>query len=941
METEIAMSAQGPTELLAFLEEHGFLAPTQVVEVGAGNPTRYADARALAGHLVERGWLTAYQANQLLQGRGGNLVLGPYRLLDRLGEGGMAQVFKAHHLSMDRVVALKIIPRERLSSSVVVTRFYREVRAVARLSHPNIVIAFDASQIGETHFLVMEFVEGIDLAKLVQQSGPLPISNACDYIRQAALGLQHAHEKGLVHRDIKPGNLMVTRPSPAEPPVIKILDFGLARFESENTQGTRLTQLGNIIGTVDYIAPEQAENAQTADIRADLYSLGCTLFYLLTGQPPFLGKDTVERIGARLGAVPSVRQGRREVPRDLEVVIARMMARHPAHRYQTPAEVAQALHAFAVPAKMGSARPKRAKVRPRVPPHPGNKERARTAPPPSIPTAPTVEEDSIFALTVAPESGDTARVRRRRGVGSVPYGCLAIGAFTVLLSAVLFLGWFVLVIDTPHQSDSTDPLTLLAPASAPDQPNAPDNPLVPPRPMLPTPPADRLPPGYTPPEQGRSRGERPLVPGDLQKPADRLPPGYTPPDQGRPRADRPLLPADLQKLVNQAIDRGVEHLKKNQLAFGAWDNRYTTALAALPGLTLLECGVPSSDPRIQKAARFVRDRVPYHNSDKTTYELSLALLFLDRLGEAKDKPLIQAIALRLVAGQLADGGWTYRLPMLPPDDENKLLRFLEQTRPAPRAVDRAVQKPGDLPPRLRRLPVAAHAAGKKAAANPLIQGVADNSNTQFATLALWAARRHDLPLERSLDLLARHFRKTQLSSGAWKYRPGWANDTPAMTGVGLLGLAVGHGLDVDKKTVKDAQIDKGLKALGKAIGKPLGADFLPQLRKNGKGQLVRAGRPQSPINLYLLWTVERVGVLYRVREMDGKDWYLWGVEQLLPSQAEDGSWFAGGYPGSTQPIDTCFALLFLKRANLTKDLTTRLEFVVEGRPPAVPGGSRE
>jgi hypothetical protein len=541
-------------------------------------------------------------------------------------------------------------------------------------------------------------------------------------------------------------------------------------------------------------------------------------------------------------------------------------------------------------------------------------------------------------------------------------------------------------------SDSSDPLTLLPPSSASNQPDAPDDPLAPPRSRL------------RPPS------------------ADRLPPGYTPPDQGRPLSERPLLPADLQKLVNQAIDRGVENLKKNQLAFGAWDNRYTTALAALPGLTLLECGVPPSDPRIQKAARFVRDRVPYHNNDKTTYELSLALLFLDRLADPKDKPLIQAIALRLVAGQLADGGWTYRLPMLPPDDENKLLRFLEQTRPAPRALDRVAQKPGDgkkldrperlpddkqgkldravpipgtsgkpsdkpgstrpldndpkpepkkqegrkpdagkpnpeakppanpaeakkainnLPPRLRRLPVAAQAAGKKAAANPLIQGVADNSNTQFATLALWAARRHDLPLERSLDLLARRFRKTQLSSGAWKYRPGWANDTPAMTGVGLLGLAVGHGLDADKKTVKDRQIDKGLKALGKAIGKPLGASFRRNVRTNGKGQLVRVGPPRSPINLYLLWTVERVGVLYRVREMDDKDWYLWGVEQLLPSQAEDGSWFAGGYPGSTQPIDTCFALLFLKRANLTRDLTTRLEFVVEGKPPAVPGGSLE
>jgi formylglycine-generating enzyme required for sulfatase activity len=353
---------------------------------------------------------------------------------------------------MDRVVALKIIPRERLSNSVVVARFYREVRAVAKLSHPNIVIAFDVNQVGETHFLAMEFVDGIDLAKLVQQSGPLPIPNACEYIRQAALGLQHAYEKGLVHRDIKPGNLMVARPSPDEPPVIKILDFGLARFESETTPGTRLTQLGKIIGTVDYIAPEQAQNAQTADIRADIYSLGCTLFYLLTGQPPFKGKDAVERIGARLGEVPSVRRGRQEVPRDLEVVIARMMARNPAQRYQTPSEVAQALRPFRRREEKHSARVKRSKPRP-PPPVPTREKESEpiTATLLDSPQPVVQDEDSISDFTEAPSSGAGGQ-RKRHGVGGVPNGFLALGGFVVVLVAVLLGGWFVVVIDTPHQS---------------------------------------------------------------------------------------------------------------------------------------------------------------------------------------------------------------------------------------------------------------------------------------------------------------------------------------------------------------------------------------------------------------------------------------------------------------------------------------------------------
>jgi serine/threonine-protein kinase len=339
-----------PPALLTFLRERGFLTPSQVQGLGGGIATQYADSRALASELLARNWLTAFQADQLLQGRGDELLLGPYRLLDRLGEGGMGQVFKARHQLMNRIVAIKIIPRDRVSSPEAVTRFYQEVRAVAKLSHPNIIIAHDFSQAGETHFLVMEHVEGIDLARLVQQSGPLSIPMGCDCIRQAALGLQHAHEKGLVHRDIKPGNLMVARPNPAEPPVIKILDFGLARQDSENTAGTRLTQVGTIVGTVDYMAPEQAENARTADIRADIYSLGCSLFYLLTGQPPFPGETTVERLSARLEGRPTpIRVLRPEMPEGLERVLRMMLARDPARRFQTPAEVAAALEGFAKP----------------------------------------------------------------------------------------------------------------------------------------------------------------------------------------------------------------------------------------------------------------------------------------------------------------------------------------------------------------------------------------------------------------------------------------------------------------------------------------------------------------------------------------------------------------------------------------------------------------
>jgi serine/threonine protein kinase/WD40 repeat protein len=335
-----------PTAFVEFVRDKQLVTPAQVQELRQLQ-AQFPEVRALAGELVRRGWLTPYQANQLLQGHGSELVLGPYRILERLGEGGMGQVFKARHVRMDRLIALKVIAKEHLAGRQAVERFTREARAAAQLSHPNIVVAHDADEVGNRHFLAMEHVEGTDLARLVKQSGPLPIAQACDYIRQAALGMQHAHERGVVHRDIKPSNLMVTRAGPGAAPVVKILDFGLARFESESARKTRLTHLGSLMGTVDYIAPEQADNARNADIRSDIYSLGCSLFYLLTGKPPFPGQDAVTKVVARLvDKPPSARALRPDIPPALDAVVAKMMGRVPAQRHQAPAEVASALESF-------------------------------------------------------------------------------------------------------------------------------------------------------------------------------------------------------------------------------------------------------------------------------------------------------------------------------------------------------------------------------------------------------------------------------------------------------------------------------------------------------------------------------------------------------------------------------------------------------------------
>ncbi|MFN0021300.1 MAG: SUMF1/EgtB/PvdO family nonheme iron enzyme [Pirellulaceae bacterium] len=272
-----------------------------------------------------------------------------YRIQALLGRGGMGSVFRAEHRVMNRPVALKVIDRHLVQTPGLVERFHREVQAAAKLSHPNIVTAYDAEQAGDLHFLVMEIVEGHDLAEVVRQRGRLPVQEACEYVRQAALGLQHASERGMVHRDIKPQNLMLTAsPDASAPGVIKILDFGLAQFATEIAETSGLTQVGAMMGTPDYMAPEQARDAHSADIRADIYSLGCTLYCLLSGGAPFPQGSIVEKIMAHVERQPKpLQELRNDVPPKLAAVLAKMMAKAPGDRYQTPAEVAEALLPFA------------------------------------------------------------------------------------------------------------------------------------------------------------------------------------------------------------------------------------------------------------------------------------------------------------------------------------------------------------------------------------------------------------------------------------------------------------------------------------------------------------------------------------------------------------------------------------------------------------------
>jgi serine/threonine protein kinase len=342
------MKSMSPAAFVHAIRSCGLLDSPQL---GALTDVGGDDPRPLARQLLHRGWLTPYQINQVLSGHAPELLLGSYLLLERLGEGGMGQVYKARHQNLGRTVALKVIRKERTADLVAVSRFRREIQAVSRLSHPNIVLALDADEVAGTVFFVMEYVEGTDLKEQVRRQGPLPVALACEYLRQAALGLDHMASNGLVHRDIKPSNLLVTHVAGAPPAgQVKILDLGLARFrmgQSASDGSGTLTVTGTLMGTPDFIAAEQAANPHGADIRADLYSLGCTFYFLLTGSVPFPGGTAVEKLFRHRGEEPkAIEELRPDVPAKVAGILRKLMAKNPEDRFQTPAELARRLRPF-------------------------------------------------------------------------------------------------------------------------------------------------------------------------------------------------------------------------------------------------------------------------------------------------------------------------------------------------------------------------------------------------------------------------------------------------------------------------------------------------------------------------------------------------------------------------------------------------------------------
>lgn len=336
-------------KFLTLVRASGLVDASVLAEV-LGSAPDSPRAKHLARHLFKHGLLTKFQAQHLLAGHSNGFFLGQYRVLDLIGRGGMGKVYKAEHMTMQRVVALKVLSAEITRTARARHLFRREVRAAGRLTHPNIATAYDANEVDGRAFLVLEYISGPSLSALVREHGPLPVGLCCEYIRQAALGLQHAHEFGMVHRDIKPSNLLVQPPVGRDDPVcgtIKLVDFGLALLPgADDISGDRHA----VLGTPDYLSPEQARDLRSVDIRSDLYGLGCTFYYLLTGQVPFPGGTSLEKLARHASDEPElIEMLRPGVPGPVAGAVRRLMRKEPAERYPNPRALAEVIAKFAEP----------------------------------------------------------------------------------------------------------------------------------------------------------------------------------------------------------------------------------------------------------------------------------------------------------------------------------------------------------------------------------------------------------------------------------------------------------------------------------------------------------------------------------------------------------------------------------------------------------------
>jgi serine/threonine-protein kinase len=435
------------------------LLTAEQIESAAGQLPATRRGRPVARALVAAGLLTRFQASQLLVGRTNGFFLGQYRVLDHIGSGGMGRVFKAEHRTLNRFVAIKVLAPRLLRTVRAQELFLREVRSAARLLHPNIVTAFDANHEGHRTYLVMEYVDGPNLHQLVRRHGPLPVGQACEYIRQVAQGLHYAHQKGMVHRDVKPGNLLLQTESLAGPggqlvvtPIVKISDFGLARLYEPGGKagGNPGSERRRVLqGTPDYVAPEQAQDNTLADPRSDLYGLGCSFYHLLTGRVPFPGGHALEKLTRHATEeAPAVESLRPEVPPAVAAVVRRLMAKRPEERFATAGEVVAALAPFcgaapsdpvappSTPFFDGLATPAGGSGTGLVPEPAAPDDRSALAGTPDIESAATATGTTRLPSASPPEDAPPpAPPRHWLLVGAVAAGLLAAGAVGWLLAS--------------------------------------------------------------------------------------------------------------------------------------------------------------------------------------------------------------------------------------------------------------------------------------------------------------------------------------------------------------------------------------------------------------------------------------------------------------------------------------------------------------------------
>lgn len=333
-----AMPAPATTiDVEALLRKTRLLSDTQIDEYLSAHPMLESPAEVL-GSMEKDGLLTPFQAEQILKGRHKGFILGKYRLLDRIGMGGMGQVYLAEHSVMRRRVALKVLPPNRSENPFARERFLREARAAAALEHPNLVRAHDLETDGDVNYLVMEYIEGTTLHELVSRRGPQTVVRVAHFLKMVCQGLSAVHERLLVHRDIKPANLLMDRQG-----VVRLVDLGLVRSELDDDALTR-GEGAKVVGTADYLAPEQAIASSSVDGRADLYSVGCTAYYLLTGQPPFLAEKLSQKLIAHQVSEPKpVHHERPGIPPEFSNIVMKLLSKKPVDRYQTAAEIIAAL----------------------------------------------------------------------------------------------------------------------------------------------------------------------------------------------------------------------------------------------------------------------------------------------------------------------------------------------------------------------------------------------------------------------------------------------------------------------------------------------------------------------------------------------------------------------------------------------------------------------